>query len=114
MTVREMVAEAQREMLPGDISPERARHLLPRLSALISNINAEIRAADYAYNVVLLGCLKSEAKANRAKILAECSPEYQRKREARDAKEVVTDLISALKCQLRSLSDEMRLGGGIH
>lgn len=112
MTVREMIAEAQREILGADISPERARALLHRLSALVGNINAEIREADAAYNVVLLGFLDTETKANRAKIRSECSPEYQRKREARDAKECVVDLIASLKYQIKSLSDEMRLSGG--
>lgn len=111
MTVRAMVAEVQRELLVGDIRPERARELLHRLSSLLGNCNNEIREADAVYSVVLLQCLDSAEAANRAKIRAECSPEYQRKREARDTKELVKELIASLKYQIRSLSDEMRLGG---
>ena len=58
---------------------------------------------------VLLGYLDAEAKANRAKIRAETSPEYQRKREARDTKELVQELVRSLKYFLRSKEEEMRL-----
>ena len=48
-------------------------------------------------------------QANRAKIWAETSVEYQRKREARDTRELVQELVASLKYYLRSLEAEMRL-----
>ncbi len=112
MTVRKLVATAQTEIRDtADLQPERARALLAHLSALLGNINDEIRKADGAYADVLLRCLESEEAANRAKVRAECSPEFQRKREARDTKELAVELIRSLKYLLRSVEEEMRLAG---
>ena len=111
-TVRGMVAIAQTEIRDTpDLGPERARVLLAHLSALIGNCNDEIRMADAAYAVVLLTAMRSEDAANRAKVAAECSPEYARKREARDTKELVIELVRSMKYLLNSYSEEMRLGG---
>ena len=54
----------------------------------------EIRAADAAYASVLLVCLDSEERANRAKIRAEITPEFQRRQEARDTKDLLRELIT--------------------
>ena len=107
MTVRERVKAIQAEARnAGDLQPDRAAELLMTLSALIGNVCDEIRAADAAYAIVLLACLDSEEKANRARIRAETSPEYQRKREARDTKELVVELARSLKYFLKCKSDE--------
>src|SRR5262245_12262855 len=108
--VLEMVRACQIEIRDtADLQPDRAAELLTHLSALIGNVNDFIRAADAAYAAVLIGYLDSEEKANRARIRAEASPEYQRKREARDARELVLELIRSLKYFLRSKEEEMRL-----
>lgn len=109
MTIRDMVADIQKEVRDTDLQPERASVLLTKLTALLGSVLAEIREADHAYAETLLKCLESEEKANRAKIRAECSPEHQRKREARDTKELVEALIGSLKYLLRSFEAEMRL-----
>jgi hypothetical protein len=110
MTVREMVRACQVEIRDtSDLLPDRAAELLNMLTSLIGNCNDEIRAADAAYASVLLACLDSEAKANRARIRAEISPEFQRKREARDTKELVIELVRSLKYFLKSKEEEMRL-----
>jgi hypothetical protein len=109
MTIREMVAAAQVEMRDTDLQPERAAVLLAKLTALIGNVNAEIREAEVAYAVVLLKHLDGEEAANRAKIRAETTPEFMRKREARDTKELVTESVRSLKYILRAAEEEMRL-----
>lgn len=108
-TVRGMVAAAQVELRDSDLAPARARVLLVQLSALLGNCNDEIRRADAAYADVLLQHLDSETKANRARIRAEGTPEFQRKQEARDTKELVIELVRSLKYLLRSIEEEMRL-----
>ena len=109
-TVRDMVREIQREVLePSELTPDRASELLVRLTALISNVAEEIRYADAEYATVLFGHLDSETKANRARIRAEISPEYQRRQEARDTKELVVELSRSLKYFLRTKEDEFRL-----
>lgn len=109
MTVRELVKDVQREIQRSELQPERAADLLMKLTSLLGNINEEIRVADGEYAATLLYTLETVEKANRAKIIAECTPEYQRKREARDTKEVAQELIRSLKYLLRSQAEEMRL-----
>ena len=99
----------QIEIRDTDLLPDRAAHLLTMLTALLGNVNDEIREADAAYAGVLLQCLEGEEAANRAKIRAEISPEYQRKREARDTKELVIELVRSLKYFLKAQAEEMRL-----
>lgn len=108
-TVRELVKRIQGDLRQGALEPDRARENLITLSALYGNCLEDIREADAAYATVLLGCLESSEKANRAKIRAETSPEHCRKQEARDTKELVLEMIGALKYLLRSLEEEMRL-----
>ena len=109
MSVRELVGQMQREVRDTDLQPSRAAELLAKLTALLGNVNAEVREADMAFNVELLKCLQTDEKANRARIRAETTPEYSRKREARDTKELVVELVRSLKYVLRSAEEEMRL-----
>jgi hypothetical protein len=110
MTVRDMIHAIQTEIrTQPDLPPGRASELLNELSTLIGNCNEEIRVADGLYSGVLLFHYNTEATANRAKIHAEASPEYQRKREARDTKELALTMIASLKYYLRGKAEEMRL-----
>lgn len=110
MTVRDMVRQIQVEIRDTpDLQPDRAAELLNRLTALVGNVNDEIREADAEYARVLLAHLESETVANRAKIRAETTAEYQRKREARDIKELCIELARSLKYFLRAKADEMRM-----
>lgn len=110
MTVRELVRTYQQEIQRADdLRPDRAADLLMRLTALLGNCADEIRAADAEYAVTLLHWLDTEAKANRAKMRAELSPEYRRRQEARDTKELITELSRSLKYFLRAKSDELQL-----
>lgn len=109
MTVRDMVKQIQVEVRGGDLAPERAREVLNTLTSLIGNCNDECREADMAFNVVLLQHLNGEEAANRAKIRAETTPEYARKREATDTRHLVIEMVRSLKATLRSLQDEMGL-----
>lgn len=110
MSVRERIRSIQREIRESsDLLPERAAELLTQLTALLGNCNDEIRLADQAYALVLLQYLDADEAANRAKIRAETSPEFSRKREARDTKELVVELVRSLKYFLKSKEEEMRL-----
>ena len=110
MTVRSRIKSAQVEIRDGgELLPARAAQLLMELTALLGNCFEEIREADSAYAVLLLHELESSEHANRARIRAETSAEYVRKREARDIRELVVELIRSLKYLLRSAAEEMRL-----
>lgn len=108
-SVRDLVRDVQREVQKGELHPGRASELLLKATALMGNCSEEIRLADAAYAEVLLECLRSDEAANRAKIRAETTPQYLRKREARDTKELVVELARSLKYFLRSAEEEMRL-----
>ena len=110
MTVRGYIKEIQVEIRESaDLQPDRAAELLNRLSSLIGNCNDEIREADAAFAVVLLKHLESEEAANRAKIRAETTPEFQRKREARDTRDLAVELMRSLKYFLKVKTEEMRM-----
>ena len=110
MTVRDMVHAAQVEIRNSeDLTPGRASELLVMLTALLGNVLDEIRAADAAYAHVLLTFLDEEKKANRARIRSEITPEFARKKEARDTQILVTELIRSLRQMLRTQAEEMRL-----
>lgn len=94
-----------------DLLPDRAAALLNKLSAILGNCNDAIRDADLAYSNVLLVHLEQETKANRATIRAETTPEFIRKREARDTKELALELIRSLKYYLKAKQDEFRYAG---
>ena len=81
------------------------------MTALLGNCADQIREADAEYGVTLLAFLDSEKKANRARIRAEISPEYRRKQEARDTKELVQELARSLKYYLRAKQEEYRMAG---
>lgn len=109
-TVRDMVRSMQVEIRDTpDLQPDRASELLNRLTALIGNCNDEIREADMGYAVELLKHLDSNEAANRAKIRAETTPAFARKREARDTKELAVELSRSLKYYLRAKEEEARL-----
>jgi hypothetical protein len=108
-TVRERVKVIQKELRDGALTPDLTRESLVTLTALLGNVNDEQRQADHDYKVVLLKCLDADEAANRAKIRAEVSPEYQRAREAKDTETLVVEMIRSCKAYLRSLDTEMGL-----
>ncbi len=71
MSVRELVKQAQAEMLKGGILPAQQREMHERLTALLGNIDDEILLADYEFSLVMRGAMETEKKANRAKVIAE-------------------------------------------
>jgi len=109
VSVRELVDKARMEVLAGELQPIRVGELASELSALLGNIFQEIREADMAFNAVYAACLDQEGKANRAKIRAELTPEYQRKREAHDYHAVTLELVRSLRKLQDSQIGEMRL-----
>lgn len=109
-TVRDLVKAIQKELRDSaDLLPDRASELLNQATALLGNCNDELRAADQEYKRILLHCLRTAEKANRAKIEAETSPQYARWQEARDVKDLTVEMIRSLKVFIRSKQEEMRL-----
>lgn len=109
VSVREIVNQIKREILSGDLTPHRASELEQKLSALLGNIMDEARNADALYAEVLAKHMGEQTKANRARILAETSPEFLRKRAVKDTHTLATELIRSLRSMLRMATEEMRL-----
>lgn len=109
-TIRERVESIQKEILKGELNPQRASEMMVELSAIFGNVNTEIRQRDMEYNKILLACYESETKANRAKIRAEISPEYEAKMVARNTKELLVEMVRALKYYQRSFGEEYQTG----
>ena len=109
MTIRDMVREIQIEVRDTDLQPDRGAELMLKLSAIQGNIADEQRAADLAYAELYLALFKEHGAANRARLYADVTPEYSRKREAKDTQELAKQLMISLRQFLRTKSDEMRL-----
>jgi len=109
MTLYERIAAIQGELANGGLTPDLARESLVKLTALLGNVNAVVRQTDHDYKLVLLGCMKGNIAANRAKIEAETTKQYQAAREASDTAELVLEMIRSLKKYMESLSNELRL-----
>jgi hypothetical protein len=108
-TIRDRVREIQKQLRDGALTPDMARESLVTLTALLGNVADEQREADHGYKLVLLDCMRTESKANRARIVAETTPAYIRARTAKDTATLVTEMIRSCRAYLRSLDEEMRL-----
>jgi hypothetical protein len=109
MTLYERIQAIQGKLADGALTPDLARESLVKLTALLGNVTVEQRHADHEYKLVLLGCMKGQKAATRARIEAETTPQYQRAREASDTAKLVIENIRSLKQYMRSLDEEARL-----
>ena len=85
--------------------------MLTKLTALLGNIADEQREADLAYAQVHLALYEQHQAASRARLYAEVTPEYARRREAKDCGVLATELIRSLKMFLRTKSEERQWSG---
>jgi len=109
-SIRELISDFQNEIMAGDLLPERAAEILTQISALLGNINDRIKDCDIAYSKVLLKHLETQEKANRAKIVAETTQEYDDKITARNTRELAIEMLRSLKYFLRGKEEEIRAG----
>lgn len=109
MTIRERVKAIQKDLRDGGLTPDMAREHQSTLSALLGNVQDELRESEADYKAVLLEAMRIETKANRARIVAENTAQYRRFREASDTAKLVTEMIRSCRATLRSLDEEMRL-----
>lgn len=107
--MRERLSRVQVLLRDGALTPDMARESMVALTALLGNVNDELRSADGAYKLILLAAMREERAANRARLIAETSPEYDRCRAAKDTQQLVVEMIRSCRAYLRSLDEEMRL-----
>lgn len=109
-TIREIIGDYQSEVARGNLMPERAAEILSELSALLGNIGEEITRTEIAYNKVLMKCYDEESTANRAKIKAGITSEFEQMRIARNTKELCLEMMRSLKYLLKAKSEEFQSG----
>jgi saccharopine dehydrogenase-like NADP-dependent oxidoreductase len=109
VSVRGRVKAIQKDLRDGALTPDMVRESEIVLTALLGNVNDEVRESDMAFKVVLRDALQTHEKANRARIEAECSDEYRRAREAKDTLALVVEMIRSCRSYSRSLNEELRL-----
>jgi len=110
VTVRERVRDIQTEVRDSVIGPERARVLLSMLAGLLGHCFEAVRLADADYAAVLLGFLESGERVHLSRMRAELTPAYQRKREAKDTRDLVVELMRSLKYLLRAMESDPARG----
>jgi hypothetical protein len=109
--VKDMANGIHKRMLAGYATPHEAAEDLVQATALMANVQKEVREADHAYAVVLLRFLDADEAAARARIRAETSLEYLRKREARDMGTFLEETVRTLKTLVKLEESQMRMGG---
>jgi hypothetical protein len=111
VSIRERVADIGKAMLSGDPSPADVRQYEVQLAGLLTAVNKNLTGAQLAYNRKLVA-LRVECKsAADAKLQAEATDEMADLLEAKGARDSVMELLRTCRSSLRSVSDEMRLGG---
>lgn len=111
MTIRERIRAIQARMRDNVVTPEQARDFETALTGLLGNVTDEVLEADHGYKLVFLKAFDAVGKQNRARVIADASPEGQRLAEAKATQVLVLEMIRTLRSRLRSLSDEMRAMG---
>lgn len=108
MSVRDQIHRIEMAILAGDLPPVRARQLLASATALHGFCLDERLKANQAYRVVYAECFEKEGKANRAKIRAQATPEWEALETAELWATKANNLTLTLKAVVKSLSDELR------
>lgn len=111
MTIRERLSEVQNRASSDAYHPGQAAEDIVTLSALLGNVVATIREREMAFKRLLLQKYSEEKTANRAKLVAETSPEYLAYREAKDTLYEMTELTRSLKSFIRESQEERRYSG---
>lgn len=108
-TIRDHIRKIERAMLQGGLHPAQVREFLSITTALLGSCNREVVEADLAFNSFLAGCKRSANSAAAARIEAEDSEQYRRKREAEAEQANCEEMVRTLKVLLKSLDSEMRV-----
>lgn len=108
-TVRDRIRVIERAMLVGGLPPSSVREFLSVATALLGSCNREVTEADLAFNAFLAGCRRSCKTAAEARMVAEDSLQYRRKREAEAEQANCEEMVRTLKVLLKSLDSEMRV-----
>ena len=108
-TIRDRIRLIERAMLVGGLPPAAVREYLSIATALLGSCNREVVEADLSFNAFLAGCRRQSKTSAEARMEAEDSLQYRRKREAEAEQANCEEMVRTLKTLLRSLDSEMRV-----
>lgn len=107
-TIRDRVRIIERAMLQGGLQPAQVREFLSVATALLGWCGRECVEADLAYNSHLAVCRMDAKTTAEAKITAEHSPQYRRKRIAEVEQANCEEIMRTLKAIMKSLDSELK------
>ena len=107
LSVRELIKNLQIEAR-GDLTPGRAAEMIVELSSLLGNVNEYIKDRQMAYNKWLLPLIEVEGTVAKAKLVGETSSFYEELLDAKNAHELVIEMMRSLKYYLRIKEEEYR------
>lgn len=110
-TVRDLVSDIQKRMLHGYDSPMQAAEDLVEATALLSNVQVECLEAEVEFNRFRLACLDTHKTASKANMVAECSSEWVRFKQAKNTSAWLEEAIKTLKHFGNQQRETMRFGG---
>lgn len=107
-SIRGMITKLQEEVRDKDISMQRAGEIVYELTALLGNVNEELKSRQMIYNKCLARCMDESPSVARAKIVSETTPEYEELLAVKGTKELVIEMIRGLKYYIKSKLDEYK------
>lgn len=107
-SVREMIKDLQTEVRETDVTAVRAAEILSTLSSLLGNVNDNIAGKQMLYNRTLLGLLDASKTAAKAKMQAECTPEFESLLEAKNTRELTLEMMRSMKYLIKCKIEEQR------
>lgn len=110
-TVRGLIQSIQVEVRDTELDPSRAAELVTKLTVLYASVLDVVTKREMEFNEVLSGLMDEDMPANRAKIRAQATDQYQALQEARNVEKSTLQLIQSLKTLVKLRQEEMRLGG---
>jgi hypothetical protein len=111
MTITEQIDEYRNRMASsGNLTLDEASQMLVELSALLGNINEEIRKTQNIYlNKLALILNDPKVPVARAMIQIQITPEWQRWDKAKGYEKFTIEMIRALKHRCNALRDELEV-----
>jgi len=108
MTIREIINDKLNRLKnTQDLQPAEASEILVELSALVGNVNEEIKNRSDAFNRKLLELVEQpKMSVAKAMIVIKTTPEWQELETAKGYKEAMFEAIRSLKYYLRAKQQE--------
>jgi uncharacterized protein YlzI (FlbEa/FlbD family) len=106
--IKNKIIALRNEIQDGNLDPYRVSEMLVELTSLFANANEEVIDASLEYNRKLLVISEDSESVAKAKLKAETTEEWRRKRQAENLKEWCVEMIRSLKYFIKSKIEELK------